>query len=116
MARLFLYQDKLRHNYKLLKKIIKSKNKEFAIVTNLLCENKEYFKEVLALKPKQICETRISNLKTIKKLNPNIETIYIKPPAPTVIKSLVKYADISFNTEFETIKKISREAQVQKKT
>ncbi len=115
MATLYLYRDKLRHNFSFLQKKFKAHNIEWAIVTKLLCGNKIYLKEVLELNPKQVCDSRIHNLKVIKELRPNIETVYIKPPAQSVIKSLVKYADISFNTELETIKKISKEAISQKK-
>jgi len=44
------------------------------------------------------------------------DTIYIKPPAKRSISSIVKYADISLNTEFETIKMLSDEAKKQNKT
>lgn len=115
MAKMYLYREKLHHNFNFLKKLFSDQNKEFSIVTKLLCGNKTYLKEVLSLGTQQICESRISNLKTIKEINPQIETIYIKPPPLSVIKSLVKYADISFNSEYETIKKISIEAQTQGK-
>ncbi len=115
MAKLYLYREKLRHNYQFLQKKFGQKKINWAIVTKLLCGNKTYLKEVLALNPKQVCDSRIHNLKVIKEINPKIETVYIKPPAQTVIKSLVRYADISFNTEFETIKLISKEAISQKK-
>ena len=51
--------------------------------------------------------------KVIKSINKDIETIYIKPPAKRSIKSIVKYADVSFNTEYYTIKMLSEEAQRQ---
>src|SRR5690606_3065215 len=112
---LYLYRDRLRHNYDYLKREFKDANIDWAIVTKLLCGNKIFLKEVLNLKPKQVCDSRISNLKVIKELDSNIETIYIKPPAPAVIKNLVRYANISLNTQLTTIKSISREALKQKK-
>ncbi len=54
-------------------------------------------------------------MKAIKKIDPNVQTVYIKPPARRAVKSLVKYADVSFNTEFDTIKLISEEAVKQNK-
>src|SRR5690606_11980167 len=45
-----------------------------------------------------------------------IETVFIKPPAKRYISSIVKYADSSFNTEYETIKMLSDEAVRQNKT
>jgi len=61
-------------------------------------------------------DTRISNLKTIKSLNSQIQTVYIKPPAKKSIANVVKYADVSFNTELITIKNLSAEAVKQNKT
>jgi predicted amino acid racemase len=85
-------------------------------VTKLLCGNKIFLKELLSLGAKEVLDSRISNLKTIKSINPDVETVYIKPPARMVIKNLVKYADASFNTEYETIRLISEEAVKQGKT
>ena len=64
---------------------------------------------------KNICDSRISNLKTIKSINPDVLTIYIKPPAKRAIPSVVKYADVSMNTEIDTIRLLSEEAQKQNK-
>lgn len=115
MAKLYLYRSKLRHNYQFLKKKFSQHKIDWAIVTKLLCGNKKYLNEVLELNPSQVCDSRISNLKVIKELRPDMETVYIKPPAPSVIRSLVRYADVSFNTSYETIKKISKEALSQGK-
>lgn len=115
MATLYLYRSQLKHNYQFLKKKFAAHDIDWAIVTKLLCGNKKYLKEVLDLKPMQICDSRISNLKMIKEINPKMQTVYIKPVAQNQVKNLVKYADVSFNTEYETIRKISREALAQKK-
>jgi predicted amino acid racemase len=110
-----LYKDKLQKNYQLLDQLFKENGIEWAVVTKLLCGNKTYLKEVIDLGVKEVCDSRISNLKTIKKLNPEIDTVYIKPPAKRSIPSLVRYADASFNTEYKTIKWISDEAKSQNK-
>src|SRR5690606_28114951 len=109
------YKDKLKHNYQYLDKLFKKHNKEWAIVTKMLCGNRTYLEEVLRLGVKEICDSRISNLKVVKSIDPNVETVYIKPPAKRSIAKVVKYADCSFNTEFETIRLLSEEAQRQKK-
>jgi predicted amino acid racemase len=81
----------------------------------MLCGNKDFLKELLSMGVEEVHDSRISNLKTIKSINPDVQTVYIKPPAKRVIKSLIKYADVSFNTEYETIKSISEEAERQGK-
>ena len=113
MAYIELYKDKLSHNYHFLDSLFASHAKDWGVVTKLLCGNKVFLKEVLDLGAREILDSRISNLKAIKSVNPGVQTVYIKPPAKRVIKSLVKYADVSFNTEYETIRMISEEAQKQ---
>ncbi|TXB67112.1 alanine/ornithine racemase family PLP-dependent enzyme [Vicingus serpentipes] len=115
MAFIELYKDKLKHNYQFLDTLLKKNGKEWAVVSKLLCGNKIYIKELIDLGAREICDSRVSNLKVVKQINPNVETVYIKPPAKRSIKNIVKYADASFNTEFETIKLLSEEALKQGK-
>ncbi len=107
----------LRHNFQYLKKLFESEKIEWAIVTKLLCGEEKLLKEVIDLGIKEVCDARIINLKRIKSLAPDdVQTVYIKPPAKKAIPDLVRYADTSFNSEFDTIKAISEEAVKQNKT
>lgn len=115
MAFIVLNKEKLGHNFTYLNKLFKKHKIEWAVVSKLLCGNKAYIKEVIDLGIKQICDSRVSNLKVIKDIDNNIETVYIKPPAKRSLKSIVKYADISMNTEFATIKLLNEEAKKQNK-
>lgn len=116
MAYIELYKDKLKHNYQFLDTLFKQHGKEWAVVTKLLCGNEKYLKEIIGLGTKEICDSRISNLKVVKSIDPSVQTVYIKPPAKRSIQKIVKYADVSFNTEFATIKMLSDEAVKQNKT
>lgn len=116
MAYLKLYKDKLKHNYEYLDKLMKEHSKEWAVVTKLLCGHKEYVEYIINLGVREICDSRISNLKLVKEINPKVETVYIKPPAEKHVTEVVKYADASFNTELDTIQLLSKEATKQKKT
>lgn len=115
MAFIELYREKLKKNYLFLDRLFKENNIEWAVVSKLLCGNEKYLKEIINLGATEICDSRISNLEKIKKLSPEVQTVYIKPPAKRSIERLVKYADASFNTEYETIKWISDEAVRQNK-
>lgn len=115
MAYITLDRQKLKTNYNYLSKLFKKQKIEWAIVTKLLCGQREYLQEVINLGIQEICDARISNLKTVKELSPDVQTVYIKPPAKGAIQDIVKYADASFNTEFETIKLLSEEAGKQGK-
>ncbi|MGD9993257.1 MAG: alanine racemase [Salinivirgaceae bacterium] len=116
MAFITLDQKKIKSNYDYLEKLFNKHHIKWSVVSKLLCGNKEFLSVLLQLGIKQVCDSRISNLKTIKAINPDIETIYIKPPAKRSVANVVKYADISMNTEVETIRLLAAEAKKQNKT
>ncbi|MCB0562765.1 MAG: alanine/ornithine racemase family PLP-dependent enzyme [Phaeodactylibacter sp.] len=116
MAYLTLNRKKLKQNYDFLDKLFQEGEIDWAIVTKLLCGNEAYLKEVLDLGIKEVCDSRVSNLAKIKELRPEVQTVYIKPPAKGSVEEVVRYADVSFNSETSTIKMLSEEAQRQGKT
>ena len=64
---------------------------------------------------RQVCDSRILNLKAIKAINPSIETVFIKPPAKRTIPNVVRFADISLNTQVSTVRLLSGESLAQGK-
>ncbi|MDD4209281.1 MAG: alanine racemase [Bacteroidales bacterium] len=116
MAFIVLDYKKLKSNFDYLDNLFKKKNIQWSIVSKVLCGNKNYLKLLNQFNVRQISDSRVSNLKMLKELNPEIETIYIKPPAKRAVKSIVQYADISMNTEIQTIKLLNDEACRQNKT
>jgi predicted amino acid racemase len=115
VAYLKLYRDKLRENYTYLDRLFKSNGIKWGITTKLLCGHEEFLKEVADLGIGEMHDSRISNLKKIKEINPEVLTIYIKPPPKDIIESVVKYADASLNTELSTLHALSKEAMRQDK-
>lgn len=115
MAFVTLDVNKLKDNFDYLNTLFLENDIAWSVVSKLLSGNKAYLTELLKFDIKQICDSRVSNLKMVKSIDPEIETIYIKPPAKRAILGIVKYADISMNTEFETIKLLSKEAKKQNK-
>lgn len=113
MAFLELFRDRLRHNHQFLSDLFRKNGVEWGIVTKVLCGNETFLKEVVALGEREFHDTRISNLKMLKKLAPDAQTVYIKPPAKRAIPNLVRYGDVSFNSELDTIKALSAEAERQ---
>lgn len=111
MAFITLKEEKLKENYENLDKLFTENNIQWAVVSKLLCGNRLYLEKLLKLGLEQVCDSRVSNLKMIKSINPEIETIYIKPPPKRSIKGIVRYADISLNTEFKTLQLLDEEAR-----
>jgi predicted amino acid racemase len=116
MAFLKFNKEKLKHNYQFLDELFKKHQIDWAVVTKLLCGNETYLREVLKLGVREVCDSRLSNLAQIKKLAPDVQTVYIKPPPKGSIEEVIRYADVSFNSESEIIKMLSEEAVRQGKT
>ena len=115
MAFITLDSNKLSTNYNYLDKLFSSNGIHWSVVSKLLCGDRTYLEELIRLGVKQLCDSRVSNLEMIKSISPSIETIYIKPPPKEQISAIISCADISFNTEIETIELLSAEAERQNK-
>jgi len=115
MAFITLETTKLKANFDYLNNLFHQHDIKWSVVSKVLSGNRAYLTELLKLDIQQVCDSRVSNLRMIKSISPEIETIYIKPPAKRSIANIVKYADISMNTEIKTIQWLSQEAQRQNK-
>ncbi len=113
MAILKLYRKKLQHNYHFLVKLFEQHQIQWGVVSKLLCGHRGFIQELIDLGVKEFHDTRISNLKMIKSLSPDAQTVYIKPPAIRNIPKIVRYADVSFDTDLGTLKVLSEQAQEQ---
>ena len=113
MAYLKLYKKELHHNFAFLDSLFNHHRIKWGITTKLFCGNRNFLKEVIDLGIGEVHDSRISNLKVIKEINPDTLTIYIKPPPKDIVRDVVKYADISLNTELTTLHQLSDEAQRQ---
>ncbi len=110
MAFITLYKEKLRQNFQFLDSLFKERDIVWGAVSKILCGNTLYLKELLSLGLTEIHDSRLSNLRKIKELSPEVQTVYIKPPAKGSIPGIIRHADVSFNTEIDTIKMLSAEA------
>lgn len=113
MATLKTNRDALRHNHAELERRMAGHGVAYGIVTKLLCGNEDLLAEVLALNPREVMDARTGNLKAVRSLDPNARTVYIKPPAPGNAAEVVRWADVSFNTELATLEALDREAERQ---
>jgi len=116
MAYVKLYRSELEHNFKFLDDLFKKNDIKWGITTKLFCGNSDFLNEVINLGIGEVHDSRISNLKVIKKIDPETVTIYIKPPPKDAVPDVIKYADISLNTELSTLHELSDEATRQETT
>jgi ornithine racemase len=115
MAYLTLNKTKLKTNFEFLKNLFEEKNISWGVVSKLLCGNRMFLQELINLGVREIHDSRISNLAMVKKINPEVQTVYIKPVSKRNVGKMVEFADVSLNSELNTIHWISEEALLQNK-
>jgi predicted amino acid racemase len=115
MAFLTLNRIKLQENFYYLKKNFEENDISWGVVSKMLCGNRSFLKELIDLGVTEIHDSRISNLAKVKEIASSIQTVYIKPVSKRNIPKMVKYADVSLNSELNTIRWISEEAKNQSK-
>lgn len=119
MAYLEINVNEIRNNIKKLNGYLKKENISWSLITKVFSGDKEFMSKVLT--PEiikdlhSVGDSRLSSLINLKEINPNLETIYIKPPAMTYLDDVVKYADISTNSSLKTIKALNEAAIKQNK-
>ncbi|HSF53433.1 MAG TPA: alanine/ornithine racemase family PLP-dependent enzyme [Algoriphagus sp.] len=110
MAVLTLNRQKLRTNFQVLKRLFEERDVHWGVVSKMLCGNKLFLQELINLGITEVHDSRISNLAMVKRLNREVQTVYIKPVSKKNVRQMVEFADVSLNSELETIQMISDEA------
>jgi len=115
MAELIIHSSKIKENIKYLSNYFKEKNIKWSLVTKVFSGDKEFLRNILTEDVieniSSIGDSRLTSLKNLKAVNPQMKTIYIKPPSEIYVDEVVKYADISLNSSLSTIKALNQAAQ-----
>jgi ornithine racemase len=119
MATLTIDTGKICSNIIKLQDYLSKNDIAWTLVTKMLCGDRSVLQKIIpeaCIKNlHSVGDSRITNLRIIKEIKPDIITMYIKPPALNQVKNVVQYADISLNTSYKTIEALNREAAKQGK-
>ena len=114
MAELIIHTQKIKNNIRYLSEYFDKHNIQWSLITKVFSGDKEFLKNVLTDDVIQninsVGDSRLTSLKNLRAVNPNMKTIYIKPPATTYANEIIQYADISLNSSFSTIKALNEAA------
>ncbi|WP_116474129.1 alanine/ornithine racemase family PLP-dependent enzyme [Zobellella maritima] len=80
-------------------------------VTKVVCADPDIIQALLNKGYHALADSRIENLKSIKKISPNCQTTLLRLPGLHEIAEVIRYADVSLVSEIETIKKLQEMAQ-----
>lgn len=119
MAALTIYMDRILDNIRKLSGYLAEHEIEWTLVTKVFNGHRPVLEHLVgseeAARLHSIGDSRISNLRIVKSLNPDMRTMYIKPPAPGQAENVVRYADVSLNSSYKTIEALNAEAGKQGK-
>lgn len=100
-------------NVNIIKKLCEKNNIELSVVTKLLVDDKNIVKAIVDCGINSICEARIQNFIDYKDLE--VEKWLIRLPMLCEIPDVIKYSDVSLNSEISTIRELNKEAKKQGK-
>lgn len=119
MAELIIYPEKIKENIKYLSNYFSSNNIEWSLITKVFSGDKTFLKTILTQQVienvNSVGDSRLSSLRNLREVNPDLRTIYIKPPAEIYAEDIVEYADISLNTSLTTIQALNKAAKEKNK-
>lgn len=104
----------IRNNVKTVVGLCNKQNIKVAGVTKVFCGNPKIASAYIDGGVSYLADSRIENLKRLKVLD--IPKIMLRLPMPSEAENIVEYADISLNSELETIKTLSNIALEKSKT
>lgn len=111
--RLEIDLNKIKHNTKVLAESCKKSNIQLAGVTKVFCGNPEIAKAIAEGGVVMLADSRIENLKKIASID--IPKLLLRLPMRSQVEDVVKYADISLNSEIKTIEELGQVAVAQDK-
>lgn len=115
MSRLKINISGLLGNILYMDQFLKKRNKKWTLVLKILGGNRGILSQILKSSRIEnlhsVADSRITGLKMVKQINPEIQTMLIKPPAIHAVGRIVKYADISLNTSIRVIKALDLAAK-----
>lgn len=117
MSKLKINITNLLQNILTLDSLFEKKKKKWTLVLKVLGGNWDVLTSILSSKSiknlHSVADSRMSGLKIVKQIRPDMKTMLIKPPSMSAVHNVVKYADISLNTSTKVIQALNNAAEKQ---
>lgn len=103
--RVVISKEKLYDNTKIIVDKAKSQGLDVFVVTKVFCGQADIAQICLDAGAKGVMDSRLENLVRMTSLN--AEKVLLRLPMSSEVDKVVKHADVSLNSELETIKKLN---------
>ncbi len=111
--RLLIDSAKIKNNVKALRALTDRGKVELGIVTKSFTADRKIVEAVVEQGVDFLADARVENIKSYADLG--VPTLLLRLPQPCEIENVIRYADISLNSELSTIQKMNEEASKQGK-
>ncbi|AEM78613.1 LOW QUALITY PROTEIN: hypothetical protein Thewi_1190 [Thermoanaerobacter wiegelii Rt8.B1] len=105
--------EKLRKNTQTIVNLCEKRNIKVVGVTKVFCAIPEIAQTMVKGGVEILGDSRIKNLKKLQHIP--VPKMLLRIPMKSEVEEVIKYADISLNSEIDTIKSLSEEAKKQRK-
>lgn len=106
--RLEINLGKISHNIKTLKELYASKGVDIIGVTKAVCGNSDIADAFVKNGISILADSRISNIRKMRTEGVKAQFLLLRTPLLSQAEEVVKYADISFNSELSVVERLSK--------
>ncbi|MDO4711297.1 MAG: ornithine racemase Orr [Peptostreptococcaceae bacterium] len=111
--RLMIDLSKIKNNVRVMRELTDRGKVQLGIVTKSFTADRKTVEAVVEQGVDLLADARIKNIKGYADLG--VPTLLLRIPQPCEIEEVIRYADISLNSELSTIRKMDEEAKKQNK-
>lgn len=115
IPRIEIHLDKIKHNAKILKSLCEAKGISVIGVVKGVCADSQIVNAFIESGITNLAVSKTIHLERLKNANMNATLMFLRTPGMSEIEHVVKYADISVNSEIKVIQALSNEAMKQGK-
>ena len=101
---------KIAYNAKILKELYGSKGIAVTGVTKVVCGDPNIADVLVKSGISMLADSRIANIRRMRNAGTQAQFLLLRTPIPSQAESVVRYTDISLNSELSVIKGLSRSA------
>jgi len=116
LPRVEINLEKIRHNAKTLKQLFGRKGISITGVVKGVTADLNIAGALVEAGITSLADSKIANIEKMRKAGIKADLILLRSPGISEVEKTVRYADISMNTELDTIRALSAEAVRQQKT
>jgi len=116
MSRVTINLDALEANLNEINRLMSAHGARWTVVTKVLCGNAPVLRALASMGIRSVGDSRLTHLRAVRRIFPEPGTWYLRIPRLTMCNTVVQLADISLNSEIDTIERLNSTAASQGKT